>query len=732
MEAAAVMARAAGENFPVASRALPRRLRRHLLALYGFARLVDEIGDSGPDGGGVGPDGGGVGPDGGGVGPDGGGVGPDGGGVGPVGAGVASVGAGERPNEAGAQPTGVGAELRGEVSAETPQARLAALDELERELDRAFEGRATRPLLVALEPTLRECRLPREPFARLIEANRVDQRVSAYDTWEQLRGYCALSANPVGELVLHVFDAATPARVRRSDAICTALQLAEHCQDVAEDLRRGRVYLPAEDLQRFGCSAADLHAEHARPGIAAVLAFEVGRARGLLAQGAPLIDELEGLRERLAVAAFVAGGRAALEAVERAGFDVLAGPPRAGGRLRLRALAATLAGAARVNLQAANGQGPDTQAANGQGPDTQGACPRAAYPQAAYRQCERITRAAAANFYYGIRLLPAGRRAAMCAVYAFARRIDDIGDGPLPAEQKLQRLDEQTRALASLDARVAEPAGQAGERAESVAVTGTAAPAEHATASPDDPVLIALEDAYRRFAIPPDALPALIAGVRMDIEGARYETFDELVVYCRRVAGAIGRACLAIFALRPSEQAGAERAWQLADDLGVALQLTNILRDVREDAELGRCYLPAEQLRRFEVIAAGQEAHAPALIAALARGEGQAGQLEAMIRDEAARARAWFQRGIALTALLDRRSAACLLAMAGIYGKLLERIEADPGRALRVRVHLTGPEKAWVAARSLVGAATGPGAAALAGARPRSEALGAGARAGER
>ncbi|HTZ64309.1 MAG TPA: squalene synthase HpnC [Solirubrobacteraceae bacterium] len=276
MEAAAVMARAAGENFPVASRALPRRLRRHMLALYGFARLVDEIGDSGP--------------------------------------------------------------------ADTPQARLAALDELESELDRAFEGCATQPLLVALEPTLRDCRLPRDPFARLIEANRVDQRVGSYETWEQLENYCRLSANPVGELVLHVFDAATPARVRRSDAICTALQLAEHCQDVAEDLRRGRVYLPAEDLRRFGCSHSDLQAQHASPAVTAVIAFELGRARTLLVQGAPLIDELDGLRERFAVRAFVAGGRAALEAIERAGFDVLAGPPRAGRGLRLRALAATLAG----------------------------------------------------------------------------------------------------------------------------------------------------------------------------------------------------------------------------------------------------------------------------------------------------------------------------------------------------------------------------------------------------
>jgi len=300
---------------------------------------------------------------------------------------------------------------------------------------------------------------------------------------------------------------------------------------------------------------------------------------------------------------------------------------------------------------------------------------QAAYPQSAYRQCEHITRAAAANFYYGIRLLPQRPRAAMCAVYAFARRIDDIGDGPLAPTQKLERLDEQARLL-------------------------TQPPA-----CGEDPVLIALADARRRFPIPPDVLPALIAGVRMDVEETRYETFDQLVVYCRRVAGAVGRACLAIFALRTHAQARDERAWQLADDLGVALQLTNILRDIREDARLGRCYLPAEELRRFGVIAAGQEAQAPALVAALARGARQAGPLEAIVRDEAARARAWYARGIALTALLDRRSAACVLAMAGIYRTLLERIDADPGRALRARVRLTGREKAWVVARSLVGAA---------------------------
>jgi squalene synthase HpnC len=273
--AGAVMVRAQSENFPVASRVLPRRLRSHLLAVYGFARLVDELGDS------------------------------------------------------------------------APGDRLAALDWLERDLDRAYEGRAEHPLMARLQPSLRECALPRAPFARLIEANRVDQRVGRYDTWEQLRGYCSLSANPVGEIVLGVFGAATPARIALSDSICTALQLTEHCQDVAEDYAAGRVYLPAEDLARFGCTPAHLIPDRggsvqrlAEP-LRAVLAFEVARARELLTDGAPLMDELRG-RERLAVAAFVAGGRTALEAIERAGYDVLSGPPRAGRGRRALALAAVL------------------------------------------------------------------------------------------------------------------------------------------------------------------------------------------------------------------------------------------------------------------------------------------------------------------------------------------------------------------------------------------------------
>ena len=246
--AAAVLAKARAENFPVALRLLARAARRDLLALYGFARLVDDLGD----------------------------------------------------------------EAHGD--------RLAALDALEADLDRAFRGAARHPLLRRLEPVLRERDLPREPFAKLIEANRRDQRIRRYPSWQALREYCALSADPVGRLVLCVFGAATAERDALSDSICSALQLIEHCQDVAEDRARGRVYLPGDDLDRFACRESDLDASPAPAPLRAVIAFEVARARALLARGEPLLGELRG-SSRLAVAGFAAGGHAACDALERAAFD---------------------------------------------------------------------------------------------------------------------------------------------------------------------------------------------------------------------------------------------------------------------------------------------------------------------------------------------------------------------------------------------------------------------------
>lgn len=219
--------------------------------------------------------------------------------------------------------------------------RTRLLDWLEADLERAFAGEAEHPLLQRLTPLVRELPVTEEPFRRLIDANRQDQAVARYRTWDELAAYCDLSANPVGELVLSILGVWTPERVRWSDAVCTGLQLAEHLQDVGEDLARGRVYLPQEDLERFGVREDDLRAETPSEPLHLLLAFEVDRARALLADGLPLVASLRG-RGRLAVAAYVGGGRAALDAVERSGYDVLRRSPRAGKAARLRATARVL------------------------------------------------------------------------------------------------------------------------------------------------------------------------------------------------------------------------------------------------------------------------------------------------------------------------------------------------------------------------------------------------------
>jgi squalene synthase HpnC len=214
--------------------------------------------------------------------------------------------------------------------------REELLDWIEADLDRAFEGRAEHPLLQRVSAVVRELALPRTPFLRLIEANRQDQVVSRYATWEELASYCDLSANPVGELVLHVFGAATQERIAWSDGVCTGLQLAEHWQDVGEDYGRGRIYLPAEDMARFGVTETDIAARSPSPQLGQLLSFEVERARGLLADGLPLVASLRG-RPRFAIAAYVGGGRAALDAIEQSGFDVLQRSPAAPAPARVRA-----------------------------------------------------------------------------------------------------------------------------------------------------------------------------------------------------------------------------------------------------------------------------------------------------------------------------------------------------------------------------------------------------------
>jgi len=274
---AGAAAQAAAENFPVALRLLPARYRRHLMAVYRFARTVDDIGDA---------------------------------------ALPATDTTAADPGDGTQRPD------------DRPAERLRLLDELDDDLGRLYRGQAPRLEVIGqLAATVAECGLPDQPLRDLIQANRQDQLVSRYQTFDDLVGYCELSANPVGRIVLHVFGAYTRRRATLSDHVCTALQLAEHWQDVAEDLRAGRIYLPAEDLERFGCTPRDLAEPTAGPAVRALMSFQVERASALLSAGSSLIATLRGAA-RLAVAGYVAGGRAALAAIESAHYDVLAATPR--------------------------------------------------------------------------------------------------------------------------------------------------------------------------------------------------------------------------------------------------------------------------------------------------------------------------------------------------------------------------------------------------------------------
>jgi 15-cis-phytoene synthase len=521
--------------------------------------------------------------------------------------------------------------------------RSAALDWLEGDLRAALEGRPSHPVTAGLGRAIAATDMTAAPFFDLIAANRRDQTIVHQATWDELLDYCRLSANPIGAAVLGIAGALTPEREALSDRVCSGLQVVEHLQDVGEDAAAGRIYLPADDLQRFGVVDADLMAAETSPALRSLVAFELARARELLAAGIPLIRSLRGWC-RLAVAGYVAGGLAAADAIEAAGYDVLAGSvrPRRVRTLRhgLRVLASP---AARPR--------------------------REGHPKPeldrAYAACAEVTRTQAKNFAYGIALLPPAKRRAMAVVYALARRVDDIVDEPGPIGARAHSLDELQASVASTMA-------------------------QRAPANPDDAVLVALADVVRHYPLPPDAVADLFEGCRRDLVLARMATFDDLVVYCRQVAGSIGRLSLAVFGTdRPAVTA------PLADDLGVALQLTNVLRDVVEDRDqLGRVYLPADDLARFGC--------AP-------DASGPDDRLAALLTFEAERARAWYERGFGLLPHLDHRSRACVAAMAGIYHRLLDHIERDPGAVLRGRISLTTGQKVSVAVQGLLSPRSWPG-----------------------
>jgi phytoene synthase len=552
------------ENFTVGSWLLPRRLRRHLAAIYAFARTADDIADEG-----------------------------------------------DRP------------------AAE----RLAQLDAWEHALHACYAGQPEGPVFVALADTVGRFDIPIDPFTKLLAAFRQDVTFRPFPTFAALREYCRHSADPVGHLILYLFGYRDAHRQALADQICTGLQLANFWQDLSRDVARGRLYLPLDELAQFGCAPDDVRPGPRSEALARLLAFQVDRARALLHAGLRLAACVD---TRLAreVRLFAWGGLTVLQQIEAGGYDVL----------RVRPVVSTWQKTQLVGY-ALRGRTPAVAAPAAAGD----AAPGAAELRAAYRYCEAVTRRSSSNFYYAFRLLPPERRQALCAVYAFCRFIDDIADARV------------RRAPAAL---------LASWRAELTRVYD--GDATH-------PIGLALADAVRRFPIVPAHFADLIRGVERDLTCRRYATFDELYEYCYLVASTVGLICIEIFGYR---NAGAR---QYAIDLGVAFQLTNILRDVMEDAQRDRIYLPAEDLRRFDCTEADL------------LGGRYSPRVGALMAFECGRARAYYLRARAALAAEDQSSLAPAEAMRLIYERLLRRIEARHFNVFGPKVTLPRYEKVTLA-----------------------------------
>jgi 15-cis-phytoene synthase len=525
--------------------------------------------------------------------------------------------------------------------------RMARLDEWERRLDACYRGDATHPVFIALAHTIGEHAIPAAPFHNLLSAFRQDVNFQSFPDFDALRDYCHRSADPVGHLVLYLFGYRDAYRQQLADSVCTGLQLANFWQDVAVDAAKGRVYVPLDDLARFGCSTDDLVQGRVDHRIRRLLAFEVDRAHAFLRHGEQLAAHID---SRLAreVLLFAAGGRAILQAIEAVGYDVFTRRPTLSKRVKIGLVARVVLNR-RKRIAEDHGHPPlPTQQATAAVTVSPGAgSPHPATD--AYAYCQDLTRRSASNFYYAFRLLNPERRQALYAVYAFCRFVDDIAD---EAGRK-----DPSRLLARWDDELARAYG------------GT----------PTHPISRALADAVRRFPLAEEHFRDLIRGVKMDLSRRRYASFDELYEYCYLVASTVGLLCIEIFGYRQPS------AREYAVDLGVAFQLTNILRDVLEDGRRGRIYLPGEDLRRFgctegDVLGGRYTPH-----------------LGAMMAFECGRARAYYLRARGALAPEDRGSMAAAEAMRLIYERLLDRIEARHFDVFGPKVTLPRYEKLTLA-----------------------------------
>jgi squalene synthase HpnC/squalene synthase HpnD len=539
----------------------------------------------------------------------------------------------------------------------------------ERELDACYEGKPSHPVFVALRETIVAKDIPKQPFADLLKAFRQDQTVKRYPNWDSVLGYCMYSANPVGRLVLYLCGYRDEQRQRLSDATCTALQLANFWQDVSRDLEIGRIYIPLDAAAAQGLSESDIVERRFDERYLRLMKDLIARTRILFAEGRPLAKIVDG-RLSVDLEMFTRGGLAVLDAVEATGYDTLHHRPAVSKVKQAGLLVRTLVKHLLNKNSNSGGKVPASAVAG-----AQHAAPLSSESiEASYEACHRIARASRSNFYHAFFLLPKAKRDALAALYAFMRLVDDVSDED-------QGLLARQRGLAKWRAALDEAATGHSQVFDGTAVMPLPSEASYGEAE----VLPALVDTMHRYKMPARYLHDLISGAEMDLTVQTYPTFDRLREYCYRVAGTVGLTCTHVFGFSDA------RALDLAEKLGLAFQLTNIIRDVHEDHKLGRVYLPEEDLQRYGVSPVD-----------FGRNEATLGIRE-LLRFEAERAWQLYEEGSALLGLIDADSRGALWLLVHTYSALLARIESLDFAVFGERVRLPKAEKMMFVAKARFG-----------------------------
>ncbi len=563
-----------------------------------------------------------------------------------------------------------------------PARALELLEGWDQELRDCYAGKPSHPVFVALRQTIRACDIPIEPFSDLLVAFRQDQAVHRYPTWNGVLGYCRYSANPVGRLVLYLCGYRDAERQKLSDATCTALQLANFWQDVGRDLDKDRIYIPLEALAAHGLTEEDLIARRFDARYVLLMKELIARTRELFEQGMPLAERVDSAL-RVDIEMFSRGGLAVLDSIEAIGYDTLQRRPSIPKSKQLQLLSRAIVQRIFARDQAPL---PSVSPEPGRMAIVEGGCVQpdiAKIEDAAnsgvagsYSQCHQIARAARSNFYYAFYLLPKPKRDSLAALYAFMRLVDDVADLGEDLQAAQQGL---AKWRAAFDEAVT---------GRSQFFDGTAAKPLEKPLYGEREVLPALVDTMRRYNMPARYLHDLISGAEMDLTVKSYPTFDRLREYCYRVAGTVGLTCTHVFGYCDP------RALDLAEKLGLAFQLTNIIRDVHEDAALSRVYIPDEDLARYGVSPED-----------LSRNEATLGVRE-VLRFEAGRAWRIYEECSDLLDLVDADSRGALWLLVHTYSALLARMESVDFAVFGERARLSKAEKLIFIARARFGRLT--------------------------